>query len=119
MLRDVADNGVAAVGDRHVLHGDGGLAMAAMAVERVDLGGEGAGEPAQGARGAVVLGDVARPRQVLGTCVIGGMMAASLLAIFFIPVSFEVVEKFGTWLSKEKPPHAPPKPGMAEGAGDD
>ena len=58
-------------------------------------------------------------RRVLGTCVIGGMMAASLLAIFFIPVSFEVVEKFGVWLSKEKPPHAPPKPGMAEGAGDD
>jgi len=58
-------------------------------------------------------------RQVLGTCVIGGMMAASILAIFFIPVSFEVVEKFGTWLSKEKTPHAPPKPGLAEGAGDD
>ena len=27
-------------------------------------------------------------RQVLGTCVIGGMMAASLSAVFFIPVSF-------------------------------
>ena len=26
-------------------------------------------------------------RQVLGTCVIGGMMAATILAIFFIPVS--------------------------------
>jgi len=58
-------------------------------------------------------------RRVLGTCVIGGMMAASILAIFFIPVSFEVVEKFGTWLSKEKTPHAPPKPGLAEGSGDD
>ena len=55
-------------------------------------------------------------RQVLGTCVIGGMMAASILAIFFIPVSFEVVEKFGAWLSKEKP-HA--AAGVAEGAGDD
>jgi HAE1 family hydrophobic/amphiphilic exporter-1 len=32
-------------------------------------------------------------RRVLGTCVIGGMLAASLLAIFLIPVSFEVVER--------------------------
>src|SRR5581483_3699835 len=41
-------------------------------------------------------------RQVLGTSVIGGMMAASLLAIFFIPVSFDVVERFGIWMSGEK-----------------
>jgi HAE1 family hydrophobic/amphiphilic exporter-1 len=34
-------------------------------------------------------------RQVLGTIVIGGMLAASFLAIFFIPVSFDVVERFG------------------------
>ena len=34
-------------------------------------------------------------RQVLGTVVIGGMLAASFLAIFFIPVSFDVVERFG------------------------
>ena len=27
MLRDVADNGLAAVPDRQILHGDGGLAM--------------------------------------------------------------------------------------------
>jgi HAE1 family hydrophobic/amphiphilic exporter-1 len=32
-------------------------------------------------------------RRVLGTCVIGGMLAASLLAIFLIPVSFELVER--------------------------
>jgi hydrophobic/amphiphilic exporter-1 (mainly G- bacteria), HAE1 family len=58
-------------------------------------------------------------RQVLGTCVIGGMMAASLLAIFFIPVSFDVVERFGQWLSKEKkePQAIPGK--LLEGAGDD
>ena len=58
-------------------------------------------------------------RQVLGTCVIGGMAAASIIAIFFIPVSFEVVEKFGVWLSKEKKPHAPPGADLAEGADDD
>ncbi len=43
-------------------------------------------------------------RQVLGTVVIGGMLAASLLAIFFIPVSFDVVERFGYLFKKEKPP---------------
>jgi len=43
-------------------------------------------------------------RQVLGTCVIGGMLAASFLAIFFIPVSFDVVERFGLWSGLTKPP---------------
>jgi multidrug efflux pump subunit AcrB len=59
-------------------------------------------------------------RQVLGTCVIGGMMAATLLAIFFIPVSFDVVERFGLWISGKK--HEPQKEGIGpvpEGAGDD
>ncbi len=58
-------------------------------------------------------------RQVLGTCVIGGMMAATLLAIFFIPVSFDVVERFGGWLSKDTEHPGTAKPGLAEGAGDD
>lgn len=59
-------------------------------------------------------------RQVLGTVVIGGMMAASVIAIFFIPVSFDVVERFGMWLSGEK--KGPQKTGsepIAQGAGDD
>ena len=59
-------------------------------------------------------------RQVLGTVVIGGMLAASILAIFFIPVSFDVVERFGIWIGGKK---EEPKPGIspapAEGAGDD
>jgi hydrophobic/amphiphilic exporter-1 (mainly G- bacteria), HAE1 family len=49
-------------------------------------------------------------RQVLGTAVIGGMMAASFLAIFFIPVSFDVVERFGEWIGggrKHKPTEGP------------
>lgn len=45
-------------------------------------------------------------RQVLGTVVIGGMLAASILAIFFIPVSFVVIERFGHWLGLEKKPEA-------------
>jgi len=59
-------------------------------------------------------------RQVLGTCVIGGMMAATLLAVFFIPVSFDVVERFGLWISGGK--KEPQKEGLGpvpEGAGDD
>jgi len=57
-------------------------------------------------------------RQTLGTCVIGGMMAATIIAIFFIPVSFDVVEKFGMFISGKK--HEPqagiaptPAPGEA------
>ncbi len=32
-------------------------------------------------------------RQVLGTVVIGGMLASTLIAIFIVPVTFAVVEK--------------------------
>ena len=49
-------------------------------------------------------------RQVLGSVVIGGMLAASFLAIFFIPVSFDVVERFGNWIGGKK--HEP-QPGTA------
>ncbi|HEX4751134.1 MAG TPA: multidrug efflux RND transporter permease subunit [Bryobacteraceae bacterium] len=38
-------------------------------------------------------GSGASSRQILGTAVIGGMLAASLIAIFLIPVTFDVVEK--------------------------
>src|SRR5215469_1811156 len=58
-------------------------------------------------------------RRVLGTVVIGGMMAASVLGILFVPVSFVVVEKFGIWISGEK---REPEPGVGpvpEAAGHD
>jgi hydrophobic/amphiphilic exporter-1 (mainly G- bacteria), HAE1 family len=42
-------------------------------------------------------------RQVLGTVAIGGMLAASVLAIFFIPVSFVVIEKLGHMLGAKAP----------------
>jgi len=59
-------------------------------------------------------------RQVLGTAVIGGMLAASFLAIFFIPVSFDVVERFGVWLSGDKRKLEPGQtPAAAEGAAHD
>jgi len=47
-------------------------------------------------------------RQVLGTVVIGGMTAASLLAVFFIPVSFVVIERFGHWIGLAKKPETKP-----------
>jgi multidrug efflux pump subunit AcrB len=48
-------------------------------------------------------------RRVLGTAVIGGMLAASLIAIFFIPVSFDVVERAGLIFNRRdsKPDHLP------------
>ena len=41
-------------------------------------------------------------RQVLGTAVIGGMLASTVIAIFFVPVFFDVVERFGNLFRKEK-----------------
>lgn len=38
-------------------------------------------------------GSGAASRQIIGTCVIGGMLAASVIAIFLIPVTFYVVER--------------------------
>src|SRR5262244_2077881 len=43
-------------------------------------------------------------RRVLGTAVIGGMLAASVLAIFLIPVSFDVVERIAHRGKKESAP---------------
>jgi HAE1 family hydrophobic/amphiphilic exporter-1 len=42
---------------------------------------------------ATASGAGALSRQVMGTAVIGGMLAASAIAIFLIPVTFYVVEK--------------------------
>ncbi len=54
-------------------------------------------------------------RRVLGTAVIGGMLMASLIAIFFIPVSFDVVERAGLFFSRERrPPEAAVEPGPAK-----
>ena len=48
-------------------------------------------------------GSGAVSRRVLGTAVIGGMLAASLLAIFLIPVTFDVVEKISHRAKRTKP----------------
>jgi len=42
---------------------------------------------------AIASGSGAASRRILGTVVIGGMLAATLIAVFLIPVTFYVVEK--------------------------
>jgi HAE1 family hydrophobic/amphiphilic exporter-1 len=53
-------------------------------------------------------------RRVLGTAVIGGMLAASLLAIFLIPVSFDLVER----LAHRGKKHLPAAPTVLPSEGD-
>jgi HAE1 family hydrophobic/amphiphilic exporter-1 len=50
----------------------------------------------------VATGSGAVSRQELGTVVIGGMLAASIIAIFLIPVTFDVVEKISHRVSRKK-----------------
>jgi HAE1 family hydrophobic/amphiphilic exporter-1 len=58
----------------------------------------------------------AAARRILGTVVIVGMVAATAIAIFIIPVSFYLVEKFTMRFSrKHTPPLAAPEPEQAAG----
>jgi hydrophobic/amphiphilic exporter-1 (mainly G- bacteria), HAE1 family len=52
-------------------------------------------------------GSGAVARRILGSTVIGGMIAASAIAIFLIPVTFYVVEKIST---RGKGEELPPPP---------
>jgi HAE1 family hydrophobic/amphiphilic exporter-1 len=61
---------------------------------------------------ATSAGSVAR--QIMGTTVIGGMLAASFIGVFFIPVVFYVVEKW-SGAGKEGRPVLQPRPTPAEG----
>jgi multidrug efflux pump len=56
----------------------------------------------------IASGAGAESRKILGTAVIGGMIAASLIAIFIIPVSFYVVERLSH--RKGDAPAAAPAP---------
>jgi len=58
-------------------------------------------------------------RQIMGTTVIGGMLAASAVGIFFVPAGFYVVERFSKRKVKEGPtlstvPTSSPRPGAAD-----
>lgn len=62
---------------------------------------------------AVASGSGAVSRRVLGTTVIGGMLASTFLAIFLIPACFYVVEKF--FAGRHEPAEPPqPEPPSAE-----
>jgi len=48
-------------------------------------------------------GSGAVSRRILGTVVIGGMLAATGIAVFLIPVTFYLVEKLATRRKREVP----------------
>jgi HAE1 family hydrophobic/amphiphilic exporter-1 len=61
----------------------------------------------------------ANSRRVLGVTVLGGMLAATVIAIFIIPVTFYVSERFGRRTEKAAMPApalAPISGGMDDGA---
>ena len=63
----------------------------------------------------IATGAGAVSRRILGTGVMGGMLAATLIAIFIIPVSFYVVEQWGRGggkPAKEPPAEEPEKPAI-------
>jgi len=59
---------------------------------------------------AIASGSGAVSRRVLGTTVIGGMLAATLLSIFLIPACFYVVERFFAGRKEEAPTPPAEKP---------
>jgi multidrug efflux pump len=60
----------------------------------------------------------ANSRQILGTTVVGGMIAATLIAIFIIPVTFYVSERLGRKPERAAVPPGAPAP-IHGGAGED
>jgi HAE1 family hydrophobic/amphiphilic exporter-1 len=54
-------------------------------------------------------------RQIMGTTVIGGMLAASAIGIFFIPAIFYLVEKLSGSGREKLPMILPPNPATAGG----
>jgi HAE1 family hydrophobic/amphiphilic exporter-1 len=57
-------------------------------------------------------------RQMIGTTVIGGMLAASVIAIFLVPAIFYLVEKWSGAGQERAPAVLPGTPAPAEGQGD-
>ena len=53
----------------------------------------------------------AATRRSIGTGVLGGMLAATFLAIFFVPLFFVLIGKMNQWVTGRKaaePPAVPP-----------
>jgi multidrug efflux pump len=66
---------------------------------------------------AIAVGASANSRHSIGTGVIGGMLGATVIAVFFIPMFYYVIEtlvgRFGR--KKPAPPPAAPQPGPQAG----
>ena len=54
----------------------------------------------------VARGAGAASRRALGTAVFGGMIAATVLAVFFVPVFYVVVERFAGFFDRRRPPQS-------------
>jgi predicted RND superfamily exporter protein len=71
----------------------------------------------------VASGSGAVGRQILGTVVVAGMLAATLLAVFVIPVLFVLFERIGLKFQEATPGHIDltslPAPHDAAERGDD
>ena len=50
----------------------------------------------------IASGAGAASRRILGTVVVSGMLAATLLAIFLIPMLFVLVERLATWRARSR-----------------
>ncbi len=59
----------------------------------------------------------AASRQSLGTAVFGGMIASTVLAVFFVPVFYLVVQTFSEWLSPVSPVAEVGEPAKTAGDG--
>jgi HAE1 family hydrophobic/amphiphilic exporter-1 len=62
----------------------------------------------------VATGSGAVSRQIFGTTVLGGMIAATFIAIFIIPTTFYVSQRFSRRAAAPAAPPAPATP-LAEG----
>ena len=58
----------------------------------------------------IAAGSGAASRRILGTVVISGMLAATLLAIFLIPMLFVLVEQLASWRSRARAAAVTPSP---------
>ncbi len=63
----------------------------------------------------VATGAGSASRHSLGTSVFGGMIAATVLGVLFVPVYFVAVEKFGELRNKGKQSGQSPQPEEAKG----
>lgn len=55
---------------------------------------------------AIATGAGAASRHAIGTGVMGGMIAASTIAIFFVPLFFYLLESFNEWVDKKRAKNA-------------